>query len=121
MRSLISICALLCAVINTWAQISRLGENVQYSFSVQGTASDGDNAPFWFTNNRCGLGTTENFSGLARVAMWRTVETDSLWFWRMGYGAIGSGWRAPARLTPECLTPSAGIPTRSLKSLKTQV
>lgn len=86
MRSLISICALLCAVINTWAQISRLGENVQYSFSVQGTAGDGDNAPFWFTNNRYGLGTTENFSGLARVAMWRTVETDSLWFWRMGYG-----------------------------------
>lgn len=86
MRSLISICALLCAVINTWAQISRLGENVQYSFSVQGTAGDGDNAPFWFTNNRYGLGTTENFSGLVRVAMWRTVETDSLWFWRMGYG-----------------------------------
>ena len=86
MRSLISICALLCAVINTWAQISRLGENVQYSFSVQGTAGDGDNAPFWFTNNRYGLGTTGNFSGLARVAMWRTVETDSLWFWRMGYG-----------------------------------
>ena len=86
MRSLISICTLLCAVINTWAQISRLGENVQYSFSVQGTAGDGDNAPFWFTNNRYGLGTTENFSGLVRVAMWRTVETDSLWFWRMGYG-----------------------------------
>ena len=68
------------------AQISRLGENVQYSFTAQGTAGGGDNAPFWFTNNRYGLGTTENFSGLARVALWRTVETDSIWFWRMGYG-----------------------------------
>jgi hypothetical protein len=68
------------------AQISRLGENVQYSFTAQGTAGGGDNAPFWFTNNRYGLGTTQNNSGLARVAMWRTVETDSLWFWRMGYG-----------------------------------
>lgn len=68
------------------AQMSRLGENVQYSFTAQGTAGGGDNAPFWFTNNRYGLGTTENFSGLARVALWRTVETDSIWFWRMGYG-----------------------------------
>jgi hypothetical protein len=68
------------------AQVSRLGENVQYAFTAQGTAGGGDNAPFWFTNNRYGLGTTDNFSGLARVALWRTVETDSLWFWRMGYG-----------------------------------
>lgn len=68
------------------AQISRLGENVQYSFTAQGTAGGGENAPFWFTNNRYGLGTTDNFSGLARVALWRTVETDSLWFWRIGYG-----------------------------------
>lgn len=68
------------------AQISRLGENVQYTFSAQGTAGGGDNAPFWFTNNRFGLGTTENFSGVARVALRRTVETDSLWFWRIGYG-----------------------------------
>lgn len=72
--------------VNAYAQISRLGENVQYAFTLQGTAGGGDNAPFWFTNNRYGLGTTDNFSGLARVALWRTVETDSLWFWRMGYG-----------------------------------
>lgn len=68
------------------AQISHLVENIQYSFSAQGTAGVGDNAPFWFTNNRYGLGTTDNFSGLARVALWRNVETDSLWFWRVGYG-----------------------------------
>ena len=68
------------------AQVSRLAENVQYAFTAQGTAGSGDNAPFWFTNNRYGLGTTENYSGLARVALWRTVETDSLWLWRMGYG-----------------------------------
>ena len=68
------------------AQISHLAENIQYSFSAQGTAGAGDNASFWFTNNRYGLGTTDNFSGLARVALWRNVETDSLWFWRVGYG-----------------------------------
>ena len=68
------------------AQLSHLTENVQYSFQTQGTAGGGDNAPFWFTNNRYGLGTTDNFSGLARVALWRDIETDSLWFWRTGYG-----------------------------------
>ena len=68
------------------AQLSHLTENVQYSFRTQGTAGGGDNAPFWFTNNRYGLGTTDIFSGLARVALWRDIETDSLWFWRTGYG-----------------------------------
>ena len=86
MRRILLPLLLSFAVLNANSQISRLGENVQYSFAVQGTAGGGDTAPFWFTNNRYGLGTTENFSGLARVALWRTVETDSIWFWRMGYG-----------------------------------
>lgn len=68
------------------AQISFLSKNIQYEFSMQGTAGGGDNAPFWFTNNRYGLGTTENFGGLARVALWRTPEVDSLRMWRIGYG-----------------------------------
>ena len=68
------------------AQISLLSKNIQYEFSMQGTAGGGDNAPFWFTNNRYGLGTTENFGGLARVALWRTPEVDSLRMWRIGYG-----------------------------------
>lgn len=77
---------LLFVALKSLSQISRLGENVQYAFTAQGTAGSGDNAPFWFTNNRYGLGTTENFSGLARVALWRTVGTDSLRNWRIGYG-----------------------------------
>lgn len=86
MRRILLPLLLSFAVLNANSQISRLGENVQYSFAAQGTAGGGDTAPFWFTNNRYGLGTTDNFSGLARVALWRTVETDSIWFWRMGYG-----------------------------------
>ncbi len=78
----------LFALLSTtaFAQLSRLGENAQYSVSIQGTAGGGDNAPFWFTNNRYGLGTTQNFGGVARVSLYRTAETDSLWYWRMGYG-----------------------------------
>lgn len=86
MRRLGTIISLLFTIIFSNAQVSRLGENVQYAFSAQGTAGGGDNAPFWFTNNRYGLGTTENFGGVARMALWRAVETDSLWFWRIGYG-----------------------------------
>lgn len=84
-RNLVCMFLLFLSLCST-AQISRMAENVQYSFSAQGTAGGGDNAPFWFTNNRYGLGTTDNFSGLARVALWRDVEADSLWFWRIGYG-----------------------------------
>lgn len=74
----------LCTDVD--AQLSRMVENVQYQVSMQGTAGGGDNAPFWFTNNRYGLGTSDNFGGVARVSLFRNVETDSLWFWRMGYG-----------------------------------
>ena len=84
-RNLVCIFLLFLSLCST-AQISRMAENVQYSFSAQGSAGGGGNAPFWFTNNRYGLGTTDNFSGLARVALWRDVEADSLWFWRIGYG-----------------------------------
>lgn len=85
-RWLVAVCVIfgtsLCAV----AQLSRLGENVQYSVTAQGTAGGGDNAPFWFTNNRYGLGTTDNYSGLTTVSLCRYVETDSLRDWRVGYG-----------------------------------
>lgn len=86
MKRLLLILTLFCAISSIKAQLSRMAEDVQYAFTAQGTAGGGDNAPFWFTNNRYGLGTTENYSGLARVALWRNVEADSLWFWRVGYG-----------------------------------
>lgn len=68
------------------AQISRLGEGIQYKAEILGTAGKGDNAPFWFTNNRYGLGTTELNSGLLRASLLRDVEEDSLRNWRIGYG-----------------------------------
>ena len=85
-RCILFLClsAFVCTDIS--GQLSRMAENVQYQVSMQGTAGGGDNAPFWFTNNRYGLGTSNNFGGVARVSLFRNVETDSLWFWRMGYG-----------------------------------
>ena len=68
------------------AQVSRLAENVQYVFSTEGTAGAGDNAPFWFTNNKYGLGTIQNDAGLVRAAIKRDLSTDSLSTWKIGYG-----------------------------------
>ena len=68
------------------AQISRLGDKVQYSAALQGTAGSGDVAPFWFTNNRYGLGSNEVNSGLLRAGIHRNAEADSLRKWRIGYG-----------------------------------
>lgn len=85
-RHIAFLCLLACMGTVAKAQLSRMGENVQYAISLQGTAGGGDNAPFWFTNNRYGLGTSRNYGGVARASLYRDVETDSLWFWRAGYG-----------------------------------
>ncbi len=85
-RSVATLCLLTATSLDVEAQLSRLWENVQYAASLQGTAGGGDNAPFWFTNNRYGLGTSESFGGVARVSLHRAVETDSMRQWRMGYG-----------------------------------
>ena len=78
---------LLAATTVSSAQISRLGNDIQYQASLEGTAGNGDVAPFWFTNNRYGLGTTEVNSGLLRASIVRNAEADSLRKWRIGYGA----------------------------------
>lgn len=68
------------------AQFSRLGKNVQWGTTLQGSAGSGDVAPFWFTSNRYGLGPSEANSGLIRANIQRNVEADSLRNWRLGYG-----------------------------------
>lgn len=69
------------------AQVARLGEDIQYQGVMSFTASSGDNAPFWFTNNRFGQGTTKGESALFRLSARRDAEADSLRKWRIGYGA----------------------------------
>lgn len=83
--------ALLLTAATAQAQISRLGEDVEYDASLQGTAGKGDVAPFWFTNNRYGLGTTEENSVMVRAGIHRDAEADSLRNWRIGYGLDMAG------------------------------
>lgn len=76
---------LLLGTAPSWAQFSRLGKDVEYQGTVQATAGSGDSAPFWFTNNRYGLGTTERNSALLRASIGRAAEADSARKWRIGY------------------------------------
>lgn len=83
-KTLVIILLLVTAVAQ--GQIKRLGENVHYNATLQGTAGSSGTAPFWFTNNRYGLGTTEPNSGLLRAGIGRDAEADSTRKWRIGYG-----------------------------------
>jgi len=88
MRSVVILfLCLLLKPLSILSQIERLGEDVQYGISLRGSAGDGDNAPFWFSNNRYGLGPVDNNTVLARAYIKRDAETDSLMSWRIGYGA----------------------------------
>ncbi len=72
--------------LTSFAQIRRLGEDVEYGARLSGVLSDGEKAPFWFSNNRYGLGSTEPNSALLRMDIGRDVLADSLRNWRIGYG-----------------------------------
>lgn len=66
---------------------TRLVQDLSYEISSVGTLSSGEIAPFWFTNNRYGLGSTADKSVLLRAGFSRNVASDSLRKWRVGYGA----------------------------------
>lgn len=90
-RRYIPIVFLLLVAVTATAQMSRLTEDVEWMVSAQGTAGGGDNAPFWFTSNRYGLGPSTQYSGLTRASIKRNVEADSLRFWGVGYGVDLAG------------------------------
>lgn len=73
--------------LSAQAQMSRLGENVEYKVEASETGATGDMAPLWLTANKYGLSSTENNSGYLRGAIERRIETDSAHNWKFGYGA----------------------------------
>lgn len=91
MKTKVAIILLLCLIAEPLGlkaqKISRLWEGVRYGASLRGTAGGGDNAPFWFTNNRYGLGPVKNNTFQARAYLIREADADSCRKWRIGYGA----------------------------------
>lgn len=86
MRLLLSI-SLFAAAMLCNAQVSRLGTDVTYAVEGHVETSDGDYAPFWFSNNKYGLSTLDPHSGYVRASVKRAIEADSTRQWAIGYGA----------------------------------
>lgn len=92
-RAIIALLCLLLMPLGIKPQIKRLAKDVQYGASLRGTFGDGDKAPFWFTNNRYGLGSLKHNTVLARTYIKRNAEADSSRIWRIGYGVdLASGY-----------------------------
>ncbi|MCR4920851.1 MAG: capsule assembly Wzi family protein [Bacteroidaceae bacterium] len=92
---------LLILPLTANAQISRFGEDVSYRAELVGTTGSGSHAPFWFTNNRYGLGAPENGYGYLRASVLRATEADATRNWRLGYGAdvaVAAGMQSHAIL-----------------------
>lgn len=83
----LSLLAGCCLTIASQAQISRLGENVEYKGEVSVTGATGEYAPLWLTANKDGLSSVENTSAYVRGAIERKIECDSTHAWKFGYGA----------------------------------
>ena len=76
------------------SQTERLWHDVGYGGSITATMGSGDNAPFWLTNNRQGLGNVDQGSIMVRAYVERDAKADSLRHWKVGYGldlAAGCG------------------------------
>ncbi len=88
-RSIVALSVMLLPTLHSGtatAQIKRLGSDIHYGASLQGVASSGDTAPFWFSSNRYGLGSIQTKNALLRADIARDVMADSLRHWRLGYG-----------------------------------
>lgn len=69
------------------AQLSRLGQDIDFHTQLTAVTSGGDYSPFWFSANRYGLGSPDRHFGYLRVGAGRDVTNDSTRNWRLGYGA----------------------------------
>lgn len=92
MRRIVSLVLLLLTGSAAFAQLARLGEDIEWKLTGQGSAGSGDVAPFWFTSNNYGLGPLEHSHGLTRASIMRSAEADSQRSWRVGYGLDLAGY-----------------------------
>lgn len=67
---------------NAW---NRAMHGISYNAEAQVTVSDGD-SPLWLTSNKYGLSSTDGSHGYIRAGVFRPVEQDSAYKWRIGFG-----------------------------------
>ena len=85
-KHLFSILLIITPITACKAQVSRLGEGVEYAGEIHATISSDDHVPFWLTNNKYGLSSLDKKSGYVRGSIKRSLQADSLRNWAIGYG-----------------------------------
>ena len=86
MRVSVSLLCLFCTLsLPAQEGVKRLADGLNLDIELSGTTSSGDYAPLWLSSNRYGLPSTESSSSYERLRLSRSIDTDSLRQWRVGY------------------------------------
>lgn len=75
--------ALICS--NTLCAQSLL-DDIDMSVEATAVTSSGEHSPFWLSSNKYGMSSIENGWANERIAVSRSLESDSLRNWKRGYG-----------------------------------
>lgn len=84
-RYTIYIILLLSGILDIKGQ-GRLTNGLEYNLSAEMSTSFGDHTPLWLNANKYGLSSLDKQNGHLRVGIERSIETDSLREWAIGYG-----------------------------------
>ena len=89
---------------------SRLTDTLHLRTELTATASHGDFAPYWMSNNRYGVASVGNNWGTLRLGISRLQESDADRKWQMGWALEPASWCSRPTSTyniRRCASPSA--------------
>lgn len=92
--------ALIGLVANAQSAFKRAAHGLEYEAEATVTTGKGT-VPLWMTANRYGAAPVSGDNGLLRLSLHHHANRDSLYYWRVGYGAdvlFGYGQQRPAML-----------------------
>ena len=85
MRKTLSLLALTTSIAVS-AQFSRLADTLHLRAELTATASHGDFAPYWMSNNRYGVASVGNNWSTMRLGISRLQQDDAQRLWQVGWG-----------------------------------
>lgn len=84
-RKKLFIVCLWCIVVCT-GESKNLFNGIKLDVSTSGTTSSGSYAPLWLSSNKYGTVSPYDNSAYERIGLFRSLTTDSVRLWRLGYG-----------------------------------
>ena len=85
-RRFLLLLGIMISSIAAQAQLSRLTDTLLLHTELTATASHGDFAPYWMSNNRYGVASVDNNWGAVRLGISRDQRDDADRRWQVGYG-----------------------------------